>query len=247
MHSRSIVYGGLAASLLLGAFTANAQQSDSKMPAWPELKKKIEAHWSTTYPTEKVLSVEPKGGVEYSSTERVTETDWWWTDVKEISGAFARQTALVTVERANRSRARFEVAALYRGADNKYRFDKIAVGPVAELGAPGAPALPSSKAASELFLAAWRKARPDFTPSAVTILGTPAMNQSGERRWINYKLAIDAVGTAKGPAKFSGKKVRCEPADYASALKWDAVSSSWIADEASIVNINEDSACSLAP
>lgn len=245
---RSIMSGGLVAVMLLCPVSAHAQHTgDTKMPAWPELRKKIEAHWSTTYPAEKVLSVEPKGGVEYSSTERVTETDWWWSEVKEISGAFARQTALVTVERANKSRARFEVAALYRGADNKYRFDKIAVGPVAELGTPGAPTAPSTKAASELFLAAWRKARPDFTTSAVAIVSTPAMNQSGDRRWINYKLAVDAVGTAKGPARFFGKKVRCEPADYASVLKWDAGSSAWVADESSIVTINEDSACSLAP
>jgi hypothetical protein len=68
-------------------------------------------------------------------------------------------------------------------------------------------------------------------------------NQSGDKRWVNYKLAIVATGTDKGSKKMFGKKYRCTPADYSSVLKFE--SGAWVADEGMIKNINEDRECDL--
>jgi hypothetical protein len=250
MPSTPIVRLALAAALVAGAASAHAQKAAGPgLPTWPDAQSKIEALWRATYPTEKVVSIDAKSAMEFSSTERVTETEWWWSETKEINGAFARQPAFVLVERANKSRARFEVAVLYRGTDKKtYLFDKVVLGPVVEMGAPaGAPVAPSNVVAIGLFAEAWTKERPDFKNVAITVDGAPAINHSGPRNWLNYKLVIDAVGTEKGPKAFLGKAVKCKPADYASVLNWDATKSAWVVDASNVRNVNETSVCDLVP
>ena len=240
---------------LLAVTVARAQtKPEAGLLPWPQVKQKTEAHWKNTYPTEKILAIEPKGGTEYSSSQRTAQdttiSDWWgttWiTSYKEIHGSFARQVVLVTVERANQSRARFEVAALYKGEGKSWLFDKIAVGPVTELGSPGGPAAPADPQAAEIFKQAWATTRPDFVVVAVSVLAPPKLGQSGERRWLNYRLAIDAAATDKAPASMRGKNYRCTPADYASVLKWDPDKKTWAADDKMIQNINEARDCDPA-
>lgn len=238
--------------LLISLILCKAAGAQAGFLPWPEVKKKISEHWSQAYAAEKVLGIEQKGGVEYTATQRVQETttisDWWGTEWittnKEIQGSFARQVALVSVERANKSRARFEVAALYRGESKTWKFDQIAVGPVTELGKPGDPVAPGKVDAERIFKDAWSKTRPDFTIDSVTVLATPSLGQSGERRWFSYKLAINATATDKAPTNMRGKKFRCTPADYSSVLKWD--NGAWVADDKMIRDVNEARDCDPA-
>ena len=228
-----------AIAIVLAAGVA-AAQSASPM-SWPLVQKQLQEHWKKTYPTEKVLKVEPKGGVAYYASERKTETDWWGdSKVIEKDGQFARQGALVTVERANKTQARFEVATLFHKPGNQWAFRQIVVGKVEDLTAAKAGDLPSSAEATRIFTAAWKKARPDFDVQAIEVLGSEA-KQHQERRWISYKLAIIATGTDKGSRSMYQKKYRCTPADYSSVLKLEG--GSWVADEKMIANINESGDC----
>ena len=213
--------------------------------SWPAVKSAVEAHWKKTYPDEKILKIEQKGKIDYYGSERRTDVDmswgWYWgSSTVETEGAFARQVALVTVERANKTQARFEVAALFQRTGNSWQFKQIVVGKTDELTAAKAGDLPSRDAAVKIFTDAWKKQRPDFTLESIEVLGSTP-NQSGDKRWVNYKLAIVATGTDKGSKKMFGKKYRCTPADYSSVLKFD--SGSWVADEGMIKNINEDRDC----
>lgn len=220
---------------------------------WPQVRQKIEAHWAGTYAREKVLSITEKGAPQYSSSKRVTNSthigsSWysaWVTSTKTVQGSFARQVALVTVERANKSRVRFEVAALYRGEGETWIFDRIAVGPVTELGALGDPEHPSDEAAAKLFAEAWGKKRDDFDVGAIKVLAPAKLGSSKARRWLNFRLEISATGTAKAPAKYQGNAVVCKPADYSSVLRWDADGKAWRVDESMVQNINEDRDCDL--
>lgn len=237
---------------LLAAGSALAQTAG--LLPWPEVRAKIETHWKQGAPQEKLLSVEAKGKPEYSSTQRVTDSTYlhsrwysaWMSTTSEIQGAFARQVALVTVERANKTHARFEVAALYRGEGKRWLFDKIAIGPVTELGAPGDPAQPSAEQAADIFREAWTRLRPDMSVSSVKILDAPKLGTSQQRRWLNYRLEIEATGTEKAPKKYSGKKLACKPETYSSVLRWDANASAWRPDESLIKIVNEDRDCSVA-
>ena len=215
---------------------------------WSAVRDELMQHWKKTYPTEKILKVEQKGALQYYSTERRTEVDasWGWIwDVRviETQGAYARQVALVTAERANKTQARFEVAALYQHTGNAWNFRQIVVGKVEDLSAAKAGDLPSREAAIQIFTDAWKKFRPDFEVHAIEVLGSEP-KQYQDRRWINYKLAITATGTDKGSRAMFGKKYRCTPADYSSELKLET--GTWVADEKMIKNINEDRDCSLA-
>ena len=148
----------LLVAAVLVAGTAYGSPAAGLLP-WPEVKRKVEGHWKTVAPSERVLSIKQKGKPQYSANKRVTSSayigsSWysaWITSYKTIQGSFARQVALVTVERTNQSKARFEVAALYRGEGKAWRFDKIAIGPVTELGAPGDPKQPTEAAALAIF------------------------------------------------------------------------------------------------
>lgn len=216
--------------------------------SWPSVRTALEQHWKKTYPDEKILKIEQKGKLDYYSTDRHTEMStswgWYWGEKTiEIEGAFARQVALVTVERRNKTQARFEVAALFQRHGNAWQFGQIVVGKTEELSAAKAGDLPSREAAAKVFTDAWKKQRPDFVVESIEVLGSEP-KQSGDRRWVNYKLAITATGTDKGSRAMFGKKYRCTPADYSSVLKFEA--GAWVADEGMIKNINEDRECTLA-
>lgn len=230
----------LAATALVLAAGAAFAQSANPM-SWPLVQKQLQEHWAKTYPKEKVLKVEAKGGTVYYATERKTESDWWGDSrVIEKDGQFARQAALVTVERANKTQARFEVAALFHKPGNAWSFRQIVVGKVEDLSAARAGDLPSGADAARIFSAAWKKARPDFDVQSVEVLGSEP-KQHQERRWITYKLAVTATGTDKGSRSMYQKKYRCTPADYSSVLKLEG--GSWVADEKMIANINESGDC----
>jgi hypothetical protein len=234
----------LAFICLSFSFTAFAQGA---MP-WPTIEKQMREHWKKTYPTEKILKIEQKGKLEYYATERRTEVDfsWGWvwdSRVIERNGAFARQVADVTVERANKSQARFEVAALFERMGNNWQSKGVAVRDAKDLSAAKAGDLPSSAQAAAIFTEAWKKHRPDFAVEKVEVLKSEPKSHQ-ERRWINYKLAITATGTDKGSREMYQKKYRCEPADYSSVLKLEG--GSWVADDKMIKNINESGDCKLA-
>ena len=232
--------------LALIAVAASAQIANPM--SWPTVQKQVQEHWKSTYPTEKVLKVEPKGGVQYYSTERRTEVDasWGWiwdSRVIETQGAFARQVALVTAERANKTQARFEVAALFQNNGRQWQFRQIAVGKSEDLSAAKAGDLPSSADAIRIFTDAWKKTRPDFDVHSVEVLSSEP-KQSQERRWVTYKLAVTATGTDKGSKSMYNKRYRCTPADYSSVLKLEG--GRWVADEKMIGNINESADCKEA-
>jgi len=234
----------LAFICLSFSFTAFAQGAMS----WPTIEKQMREHWKKTYPTEKILKIEQKGKLEYYATERRTEVDfsWGWvwdSRVIERNGAFARQVADVTVERANKSQARFEVAALFERVGNNWQSKGVAVRDAKDLSAAKAGDLPSSAQAAAIFTEAWKKHRPDFAVEKVEVLKSEPKSHQ-ERRWINYKLAITATGTDKGSREMYQKKYRCEPADYSSVLKLEG--GQWVADDKMIKNINESGDCKLA-
>ena len=237
---------------LAAALLATAAQAADLLP-WPEVKRKIENHWKTTAPTERVLSIERKGKPEYSASQRVTESthigsSWysaWITSYETIQGSFARQVALVTVERHNKSKARFEVAALYSGKDRSWHFDKIAIGPVTELGAPGDPELPDEAAALAIFRQAWADKRAELEVKSMKLLAPPKLAGTPKRRVLRYRLEVGALATAKASKKYRGKSLVCRPADYSSTLIWDAERAAWRADESMIQIINKDRVCDI--
>lgn len=216
--------------------------------SWPTVQKLLTEHWKKTYPSEKILRIEKKGDLQYYATERRTETTdywgWFWeTRMIERNGAFARQVALVTVERANKTQARFEVAALFERTGNAWQSKGVAVRDAKDLTAAKAGDLPSSAQAAAIFTAAWKKSRPDFDVHSVEVLKSEP-KQHEDKRWITYKLAITATGTDKGSRSMYQKKYRCTPEDYSSVLKLEG--GSWVADEKMIRDVNESRDCSLA-
>ncbi len=225
-----------------------AQGKGDPAMSWSSVRAQLEAHWKKTYPTERILKIEQKGPLEYYAAERQTQTTdywgWFWeTRVIERQGAFARQVAAVTVERANKTQARFEVAALFERQAGAWRSKGVAVRDSKDLTAAKAGDLPSASQAAALFTEAWKKHRPDFDVHSVEVLKSEP-KQSGERRWITYKLAITATGTDKGSREMYQKKYRCTPEDYSSVLKLEG--GSWVADDKMIKNVNESRDCSLA-
>lgn len=237
---------------LLGVVLSASALAADLLP-WPQVKEKIAAHWAQSAPREKVLSITEKGDPQFTASKRVTSSthigsSWysaWVTSTRTVNGAFARQVALVEVERANQSRARFEVAALYRGEGGQWLFDKIAIGPVTELGAPGDPALPSEAQAIGIFTKAWNAKREDFDVKSVKVLAPAKLGVSKKRRSLSYRLEISAIGTAKAGKKYQGQAVTCRPSSYSSVLRWDAGSETWRADESMIKIVNEDRDCDL--
>jgi hypothetical protein len=234
--------GALARVVVLSLFSCVAW-GESNPLAWPAARSQIESHWKANAPTEKILKIEPKGKIEYASSERRTESDWWDQRVIETQGAFARQGALVTVQRANKTQARFEVAVLFLRSGSQWRFRQIVFGKSEDLSAAKAGDLPSSADAARIFGAAWKKARPDFAVHSVEVLGSEP-KQHQERRWILYKLAIVATGTDKGSRSMYNKRYRCTPSDYSSVLNLER--GTWVADEKMIGNINESADCKEA-
>ena len=226
------------------SITAFAQGAMS----WSTIEKQMREHWKKTYPTEKILKIEQKGKLEYYATERQTQTTdywgWFWeTKVIERNGAFARQVANVTVERANKTQASFEVAALFERMGNNWQSKGVAVRASKDLTAAKAGDLPSSAQAVAIFTEAWKKHRPDFAVEKIEVLKSEPKSHQ-ERRWITYKLAIIATGTDKGSQSMYQKKYRCTPEDYSSVLKLEG--GNWVPDDKMIKNINEARDCSLA-
>jgi hypothetical protein len=216
--------------------------------SWPSVRTQLEAHWKKTYPAEKILKIEQKGKLEYYASERRTEVDfsWGWvwdSRVIERNGAFARQVALVTVQRANKTQARFEMAALFERMGSAWQSKGIVVRAAEDLSAAKAGDLPSSAQAVAIFTEAWKKQRPDFEVHSVEVLKSEP-KQSGDRRWVTYKLAITATGTDKGSRSMYQKKYRCTPEDYSSVLKLEG--GKWTPDMNMIRDVNEARDCSLA-
>ena len=237
----------IAIAFLLATFSCTAPAQGGAM-SWPTVRAQLEAHWKKTYANEKILKIEQKGPIQYYGSERSTDTTsdswgWFWeTRTIERSGAFARQVALVTVERSNKTQARFEVAALFERVGNAWQSKGVAVRDSKDLTAAKAGDLPSNAQAVAIFTAAWKKNRPDFDVHSVEVLKSEPKSYQ-EKRWVNYKLAVTATGTDKGSRSMYQKKYRCEPADYSSVLNFQG--GSWVADEKMIKDYNE-SGCSPA-
>jgi acyl-homoserine lactone acylase PvdQ len=235
-------------AFLVSAAVCAAAFAQGGAMSWPSVRGQIEAHWKKTYPTEKIQKIEPKGKLEYYATERRTEVDfsWGWvwdSRVIERNGAFARQVALVTVERANKTQTRFEVAALFERMGNAWQSKGVAVRASQDLSAAKAGDLPTNAQAAAIFTEAWKKQRPDFDVHSVEVLKSEP-KQYQDRRWIVYKLAITATGTDKGSREMYRKKYRCTPGEESSVLKLEG--SNWVADAKMIEYINESTQCSLA-
>lgn len=233
--------------VLAAAFNPAAHAQGNPM-SWPAVRAQLEAHWKKTYPTEKILRIEQKGPLQYYASERRTVVleSWGWvwgTALVEREGAFARQVAGVTVERANKSQAAFEVAALFERSGTAWQSKGVAVRDSKDISAAKAGDLPSNAQAAALFTEAWKKLRPDFDVHSVEVLKSEP-KQSGERRWITYKLAITATGTDKGSKSMYQKKYRCTPEDYSSVLKLEG--GNWTPDASMIRNVNESRDCSVA-
>jgi hypothetical protein len=216
--------------------------------SWTTVRAQLEAHWKKTYPAEKILKVEQKGPLEYYATDRQTQTTdywgWYWeTKMIERNGAFARQVANVTVERANKTQARFEVAALFERTGGAWQSKGVAVRDAKDLTAAKAGDLPSNAQAAAIFTEAWKKMRPDFEVHSVEVLKSEPKSYQ-EKRWITYKLAITATGTDKGSRSMYQKKYRCTPEDYSSVLKLEA--GNWVPDTNMIRDVNESRDCALS-
>jgi hypothetical protein len=228
-------------SLSLAAFA-------QEVMSWPAVRKHIEASWKQSYPTEKILKMEPKGKIQYYSSETTRDVTsswgWFWEErVIERQGAFARQVVHVTVERANKTQALFEVAAVFERKGNVWQYRSTAPGKVTDLTAAKAGDLPSHAQAAEIFKAAWKQHRPDFDVQSIEVKKSEPKSYQ-ERRWINYNLAITATGTDKGSREMYQKKYLCTPSDYSSVLKFEG--GNWVADDKMIKNINESADCKLA-
>ena len=220
----------------------------AQVMSWPELRKHIETSWKQSYPTEKILKMEPKGKVQYYSSETTRDVSsswgWIWDErVIERQGAFARQVVHVTIERANKTQALFEVAAVFERKGNAWQYRSVAPGKVTDLTAAKAGDLPSSAQAAAIFTAAWKQHRPDFAVEKIEVLKSEPKSYQ-ERRWINYLLAITATGTDKGSREMYQKKYLCKPSDYSSVLKFEG--GNWVADDKMIRSINESADCTLA-
>lgn len=260
----------LVAALVFAASAALAQQptqagappaakvGGAVVPTWPAMEKVVRTQWAERYARETIIAIEKVGEPKFTDEPGKVETttssayssvwDWSWNETswssttKGREGAFLRQTMLVTAERANKTRAKFTVAALYKLVGSQWTFVEIPVGKVEELAGAGAPAQPSDADASKLFADAWTASRPDFTVHGVRV-NAKEFHQSGGRYWISYKLVVEVTGTDKAPASLKSKRALCEPADYNSQLKWDKDASKWVADEKTISMINETADC----
>jgi hypothetical protein len=252
----------LWASVLSGQTAAKPSpktMAGAPMPTWTQIEAQVRHWWADTYPKETVRKVEkigePAFNAEPGKTETMTssssEFDWsdwsfhdtsWSTTIKGREGSYLRQMVNVTVERPNKTQAKFHVAALYKLTGKAWQFAELPVGQVEELAAAGSPAQPSDADMAKIFTAGWSNARPDFKVLGVKIAGKE-FHQSQGRFWLTCKIAVTVEGSAKSSAKYKGKRFVCKPADYNSVLKWDPAKSAWAPDESMIQNINEDAWC----
>jgi hypothetical protein len=228
------------------------------VPAWTQIEKTVRSSWVERYPRETIVSIEKVGDPKFTDEPGKVETstssisssvwDWswnetsWTTTTKGREGAFLRQTIIATVERPNKTRAKFTVAAMYKLVGSQWTFVEIPVGKVEEIARAGAPGQPNDADASRIFTEAWAKTRPDFAVRGVKVAGKE-FHQYGGRYWVTYNLVVDITGTDKAPASLKGKRATCEPSADSSVLKWDKDAAKWVADESAIGMINETSYC----
>lgn len=262
MRQRDKVIAALVGVSLLAGFAFAATQAKTAgkkaaqgsamkgVPTWEDAKAKIESQWNTGYTREKILSIEKKGEPQFTEEAGSSTTVWdwgWVTTIKGREGSYYRQTALVTVERANKTRARFTVAALYKLVGGQWVFAEMPVsGEVEELAGADAPAFPTDPEAVNIFTEAWKKTRPDFEVNSMAVAGKSVFHQYQGRYWLDYKLEVKVTGTRKGSREWFEKKFLCTPERYSSVLKWDAENKRWAADEKMISIINEARDCSPA-
>ncbi len=241
------------AFLILASLLSAQQKSAGKAapkpaapnaPTWEQIKTQTEKAWGQQYPREKVLAIDKKGDLDFKHEYGGSETstfgsasfDWddWstsWSETKTTrekpKGFFCRQLVLVTAERANGSRARFTMAAVFKQSDKGvWDFAELATRAdmVEELGGGGdIPSPPSAGDALKLFLqAAQKQCLPEYKIATAKLSGDPKLGRSGKRVWYNYKVILDGV-TPKGD------KVQCEVGDLAT-LRWDPDKKIWIPD-----------------
>jgi hypothetical protein len=241
--------------------TSGVTAAGAAVPTWAEMEALLRKEWATRHPKETIIKIEKVGDPTYSDEPGKTETfsgtsssgvenweDWSWhesswsTTIKGREGSYLRQKVDVTAERANKTKAKFSVAALYKLTGKTWQFAEMPVGKVEELAGGGSPQQPSDAEAAQIFKAAWSNIRPDFNVLSIKVQ-SKEFNQSKGNVWLTYKLAISVVGSAKASAKYKGNKFLCTPPSYSSVLKWDATKSAWAADENPIRDINEDSQC----
>jgi hypothetical protein len=231
------------------------------VPPWATMESLLRKEWATRHPSETILKMEKVGDPTYSDEPGKTETftgssssgvenweDWSWhenswsTTIKGREGSYLRQKVDVTAERANKTKAKFSVAALYKLTGKTWTFAEMPVGKVEELATAGSPSQPTDAEAVKIFSAAWASTRPDFNVNSMKVQGKD-FNQSKGNVWLKYKLAVDVTGTAKASAKYKSKNFLCTPPDYTSVLKFDKTKSAWVADESPIRDMNEDGQC----
>lgn len=242
-----------------GQAKASAKIAGAAAPTWAAIEAQVRKTWAERYATEKIVTVAKVGEATFNDEPGKSETystsssefdwsDWsfhdnsWSTTIKGREGSFLRQMVDVTVERANQTKAKFHVAALYKLVGKAWTFAEMPVGQVEELAGAGSAAQPNDADAAKMFAVAWANVRPDFTVTGVKVTGKE-FHQYKANQWITYKLEIRATGTAKASSKFKSKTVVCKPQDFSSQLKWDKAKSAWAADESSIQTINEDGVC----
>jgi hypothetical protein len=194
------------------AKAAGQKIAGASVPEWTQMEALLRKEWTTRHPAETIIAVEKMGEPTYSdepgSSTTTTTTSgsfdwssWGWNEstftstIKGREGSFLRQKVDVTAERANKTRAKFSVAALYKLVNGKWTFAEMPVGKVQELAGAGAPLQPTDAEAAKIFAAAWAKMRPDFTVSNIQVL-KKEFNQSKGRYWLTYKLAVTATGHA---------------------------------------------------
>ena len=238
------------------ATPAKKAVAGAAVPSWTVMEKQVRAKWAETYPKEQIVTVEKVGDPDYNEETGKTETysstassgveNWedftwhdtsWSTTIKGREGSFLRQKVDVTVQRADQTKAKFHVAALYKLTNRTWQFTELPVGKVDELGGPNSTARPSKQQVAELFKTGWASARPEFQVKSIDVLGQD-YHQYKDKQWILYKLAVHVTGT-KG--KFAGKNWKCEPQDFQSKLNLD--NGSWKPSEPDIQLMNEDSYC----
>jgi hypothetical protein len=254
---KTVLAGLLALVISAAAFgqtkTTPKRMGGAIVPPYGSMKAAVEKRWKERYPAETILSIDAQGEPEYVDEPGKSETmsstsggfddyDWTWhetswsTTIQGRQGSFCRQQMVVTVERANKTKARFSVAALYKLSAGQWQFVEMPVGKVEEMAGAGSAGAPSKADAAKIFAEAWKAARPDFKVEGVDVLGSE-FHQSKGRQWYTYKLAVNVTGAK------NAKKFKCTPADYSSVLNWDKDKSQWAADQKAIADINESGQC----
>lgn len=237
---------------------ASKKMAGAIMPTWEAMEAKIREEWASRYPRETIVSIAKVGEPTFadepgSSTTSSTTSgsfdwySWGWnetnftTTIKGREGSYLRQKADVTVERPNKTKALFHMVVLYKLVGKTWQFAELPAGKVDEIAGANDPVQPSDTEAAKIFADAYRKLRPDFEVAAVKVL-SKEFKRYKERRWISYKLEIQASGTAKH-AKGASSKWVCTPPDHSSTLNWNKERGAWTADESAITNMNESSQC----